>query len=430
MTTPLIIASQGYLADEGGGGGGPLEYMLDPRAVQAGIPTASTPSISDGTTQPSEQPFYFAWVNSTDGTFNSTFERADEQVFSFQLNQNEGEFAELFVDVINPKTGLLAAGRKQWVWFSYYNGSSAVPLFFGRLVGVPQQLQNEIVRLQFIARPGDYEPQKEALADTLKVAPFWEPLFLTEESIEDPDAVLEARPALWHIDPITHVVSISDITQGEAGTIAYGGNYYYDSLNVSYSTPPASRCIVDAEISWAQRAAGEIDVTDQMRPFKSHTGPGVYNDWPDEGTSFGSVFSVASTDPGSVDALVYYEETENGLPLEIGFASKFPVYAAQDQYQTTSLWYEWSFDPSMTVAYNLTRDYIERVSVTLACDTQAMVTDPGDTDTIRLSVAGRADEVVVEAGSGSGPASAGATARRVATRWCSSPPMRALRRSS
>ena len=85
------------------------------------------------------------------------------------------------------------------------------------------------------------------------------------------------------------------------------------------------------------------------------------------------------------------------------------MYASFDQFETTSLWYEWHFNPSMTVAYNVDRPYIERVTVALSCDTQAMVTDPGDVDTIRLSVAGRADEVVPTVGSGSAPASAGAT---------------------
>jgi hypothetical protein len=118
--------------------------------------------------------------------------------------------------VVNPRIGLLNSGRQQWGWLSWDDGTSngLVPLFYGRLVGVPQDMQNEVVRLQFIGRPLDYEAQKEALAETLRVAPYWDQIWLSEDARLDPDTVLESRAALWHIDRITHDVTVSDILTG------------------------------------------------------------------------------------------------------------------------------------------------------------------------------------------------------------------------
>jgi hypothetical protein len=51
------------------------------------------------------------------------------------------------------------------------------------------------VTLNFIARPADYDAQKLALAETLKVAPWWDPMWIRADSRDDPDTVLEARTA-------------------------------------------------------------------------------------------------------------------------------------------------------------------------------------------------------------------------------------------
>jgi hypothetical protein len=59
--------------------------------------------------------------------------------------------------VRNPRIGLLAPGRKQWAWLSWLDDrnptAGVTPLFFGRLVGVPQQIARQPVTLNFMARP-------------------------------------------------------------------------------------------------------------------------------------------------------------------------------------------------------------------------------------------------------------------------------------
>src|ERR1039458_9783906 len=105
-------------------------------------------------------PFTFYWANESETTFNaSTMNVFNEDVFSFEIGHDEGQVPTLDIVVRNPHIGLLAPGRKLWVWFAWQSDVSdplyagaLVPLFFGVLVGVPTDLFKEKVTLKFIAR--------------------------------------------------------------------------------------------------------------------------------------------------------------------------------------------------------------------------------------------------------------------------------------
>src|SRR5215467_5119920 len=92
--------------------------------------------------------FFNAWADATEVIFGPEHHVVDEDIVSFRLEQNEGDCATLELEVRNPKIGLLAPGRKVWLWFSYDSGTGGVvPLFFGRLVGIPTNLLHEVVTL-------------------------------------------------------------------------------------------------------------------------------------------------------------------------------------------------------------------------------------------------------------------------------------------
>ena len=163
-------------------------------------------------------PFYFAWVGASETTFDpSVHNREDEDVFGFNVEHSEGDFAGLEIEIRNPRVGLLAPARKVHAFLSYDTGTEIKPLFRGRLVGIPDNINQEIVRLQFTARPDDYAAQKAALAGTLKVLPYYDPVFISKDKWDDPDAVLEARSELWHIDRVNGELTTSDLLVGEDG---------------------------------------------------------------------------------------------------------------------------------------------------------------------------------------------------------------------
>ena len=211
-------------------------------------------------------PFNFAWVDASETTFDpSVHNREDEDVFGFSVEHSEGDFAGLEIEIRNPRIGLLAPARKVHAWLSWDSGSEIKPLFFGRLVGVPDDIHLEIVRLQFTARPDDYAAQKAALADTLKVRPYYDPIWISADKRNDPDTVLEARSELWHIDRVTGVLTTSDLLVGEDGNEDFGTDeVMYDGVRVHLNQTPLRTVSVDAEVGWTQADTGSLPDLHQL----------------------------------------------------------------------------------------------------------------------------------------------------------------------
>jgi len=101
-------------------------------------------------------PYFFAWADESEAFDPVTHSRFDDDIFDFEIAQNEGDFATLAITIQNPRIGLLAPGRQIWAWFSWSDGTDVIPLFFGRLVGLPDNIDGESVALNFIARPSDF----------------------------------------------------------------------------------------------------------------------------------------------------------------------------------------------------------------------------------------------------------------------------------
>lgn len=250
--------------------------------------------------------FMFAWVD--EGTeWSEDLARCDEDVFAFSITHQENDAATMQLDVENPRVGLLAAGRNLWGYLTERTDTGDLrPLFFGRLMGVPEDIQDEIVRLQFQAKPTDYLDQQAALAAALRVLPWYDRVWLAEGADEDPANVLETRPLAWCVDRITHEVTLSDIGQGEDGTITVtADDHFYDGLKVDPGQAPLTSITVDASVQWSQSAAGDVDLTDKMwrafvasgSPFQfpvvgSFTSDGLLSNWPQPGASIGAGWTV------------------------------------------------------------------------------------------------------------------------------------------
>ena len=126
------------------------------------------------------------------------------------VKQDEGDPASLTVVVRRPRNeagdpiGLLGPGRKIWAWFALDCGPALIK-FRGRLVGIPTSIFEELVTLEFVARPFDVVAQKEALADTLRVLPYYDEAVIDQARRNDPEVVLEGYTKIWHYDRETHV---------------------------------------------------------------------------------------------------------------------------------------------------------------------------------------------------------------------------------
>ena len=249
--------------------------------------------------------FCFAWVDYTTGgvpAFGPEHQVEDEKIVSFKVEHKEGDCATCSIDVRNPKIGLLAPGRPLWAYLSYDSGTGGVvPLFFGRLVGVPTNILSEVVTLELTAKPLDFTAQKFALAETLKVLPWYDPLFIDPklrpyistdgQQVGDADVVLEAYSKLWHIDRLSLVLTVSDILLGEDGVEIFSdAEVPYDSVSIEIGQAPLTSVHVSMTADWSQAATGQIDFG--LRWFQCPTGLSIASSWPKTGQQLAGGWSV------------------------------------------------------------------------------------------------------------------------------------------
>lgn len=268
---------------------------------------------------------YFAWVNSTDDTYIEDYARNDETVLGYRLEQREGEFATLFLDIKAAQgISLLSALRKQWGWFSYRLDTDLVPRFFGRLVGI-QTVNSDsgnVVTIQLVAEPIDYTNQKKAVADSKRVLPRYDRVFIDERNWDDDDIVLEGYPERYHTDPVTHVVSTSNELIGEDGVTEFSASdiLYGGFIMEASGTRPANAVTVTADLKWTQQAQGQISLTNYF--INNWTGAisGAItsytfqaSSWPSVGASIGSGWTVASS-----SCFSKYDTTVRSIPFDTG----------------------------------------------------------------------------------------------------------------
>lgn len=334
--------------------------------------------------------------------------REDEQILSIEIAQSEGDAATLRIEIVNPRVGLLATGRQIWAWLAWDSGSGVIPLFNGRLLGIPQDLQAETVALQFLAKPDDYAAQKSALADAMRVLPFYDPVWVAAKQ-DDPDTVLEGYSKLWHTDRASLAVTASDIIDGEDGTVTIDvDQHFYDEMRLAYGQPPLTQISVTGTVTWTQQGDGVVDLTQSIvQPFRdagspytlnlicSLTGGGLFGAWPKASQNIGDGWSMTSaTDlvaPSSIVVAdwvrpVAYTKTYQGQPtLGIGGNPLDLMYSAWTEIKITFPLGVYAI--KFGVSYAANRRRTETVSFALQADVQSVLSEPAgaDHDTLALN---------------------------------------------
>jgi hypothetical protein len=387
---------------------------------------------------------YFAWIDPTETAFGPEHLRWDESVFSFTMKQDEGDPASLTLVVRRPRNeagdaiGLLGPGRKIWCWFALDCGPDLIR-FRGRLVGVPTSIFEELVTLEFVARPIDLVAQKEALAETLRVLPYYDEVVIDKARRTDPEVVLEGYSKIWHYDRESHVLTVSDEITGEDGLVEFdgaseAGKVLYDGLGLTLTSGPLTRVDVKAEYTWAQQAHGTVDLTDYLidnwpeafnRTIFSYTLNA--DSWPKVGAALGDGWVVAaatayagydhqtvSGTSGSTMTVKFsdtswfgpsshtttYTETRSGPrvgPGSLGFQgtitdkisvkhdSKGRTTSSSRSYSVTGSVLPLNYTTVTLVAgYTANRPCTEVVTLSLLADVQSVLTDPEDGEAMRI----------------------------------------------
>lgn len=361
--------------------------------------------------------FYFAWVEK-DTAFDPTVHNVeDEDVFSHDFSHEEGGFAGLSVVIKNPRVGLLNPGRKTYCYYSFNQANEGddpdiVPLFYGRLIGLPDNIFDTLITLVFIARPTDFVAQKTALASTMMILPWWDPIFISPDSWTDPDTVLEARSALWHIDPVSHIVTYSDIMIAEDGVVDLPANdLFYDSMQLTSESVPLRSVTMQATIPWTQQAQGTIDFTAKIREafggggqlVGSFTMQGLISSWPQSGAKIGNGWDVID---GSLTDVSFLSKPsiaipdvfdQGNLPNLAEGSVVFPLKGSGKYWGGVdgggySIDWElvgaakgWAV-PVLTAQYTASREFAQIITFTLRSDQQSLATEADDDEAMVISL--------------------------------------------
>jgi hypothetical protein len=322
----------------------------------------------------------------------------------------------------------------QWCWLSWHDGSDPVPLFCGRLTGVPESIDGETVRLLFTARPIGYEGVRDELAATLKVLPYWDTVWITGDT-EDADNVLEAYGVRWHIDRRTLAVTVSDELVGEDGTLSFGeSDHVYDALAIGYTGTPLGQVDIDAELAWTQGGSGTIDLTERIyNAFMAHsylvvahptsgivqsmTGEGLASDWPEGGDSLDGGWTVADA--------TYCEELTDWLYTRYDYHVTYQAYTTGSDPLADEIWAEqkdnlanswfrsddWYFvdfpiyylKQNTKLDWKANRSRIETLKCTVVADIQPLIAEAGLDENIGKITVNASDTVTEPDDSGAMP---------------------------
>jgi hypothetical protein len=324
--------------------------------------------------------WYFAWVDPEEDEHLPGHERVDEDFIRIEIEHLEGSVASAIVEVRNPRTGLLNPARKVWAAIAVDLGQGAERIFFGRLVGIPEQVHEERIALHFDARPIDFHAQKAALAETLKQLPWYDRVWLRTDELDDPDAALKARPERFHVDRVTHDVTISNIASGEDGTLVItDAMHKRDRLEFMPGDAPSSRVEVEGVVSWLQEATGAIDISNAVRGafpdglVASYTGEGLLRNWFSDGQRIGGGWTIRRARLDRTDGVQVAAVSSQGIT----------------QTATVVDYRKWTFWPEVVVEYDAARTFIERMRFAVVADVQPVQTkgiEPEDKDPIRLTL--------------------------------------------
>lgn len=359
------------------------------------------------------QDFYFAWVAHGHTTFGVEHQVQDEDVIGCRITHNEALVPGCVLVIRNPRVGLLNEDRMQWAWVSHRKrDDSVVPIFHGRIVTMPADLVGSLVTVEFTARPEDYEAQKAALAETLKVVPYWDKLFVDEDQLADPDIVLRARPALWHMGRTDRLLQISNILAGEDGSVVLdGGAVVRDTMQIDYGQP-LGRVKMTAMVEWKQAAQGIVPMAPELTKrfvaagspagfCSSYTGggpEGLEASWPRFGDGIGggwtmdvSLAGLTNTDISKASLLkvpinpIYDTPPEGVLPGTPEYDAWLKQRMADPQDEARFA--RWDFRPRLDVHYEASRSMKEILTFEVTADLQALTVETEQSQPTELSAA-------------------------------------------
>ena len=178
-------------------------------------------------------------------------------------------------------------------------------LFDGRLSSVPRGTVDRTIYLEAIARPVDLDQRLAVLAEDLKVAPYWDPLFVPEGGEDDWAEILAARIEVLAYSRTGGVASV-DALSG-ASTLALSplpsaGSVRYDRQ------PVAPEFGIHITARWQQIGQQTFSRHPALDDVTTANWRDLIEKFPRQGSKIGSAFTV--TRSSAARRVEFFDEVE------------------------------------------------------------------------------------------------------------------------
>lgn len=235
-----------------------------------------------------EPSIFFAWVTENEAFDPSVHARHDEDIFSLNIVQKEGEFATaILTSSLNFGKNKTCNSRSK-SFISTVSGNEIKLLFVGYGAYTFKKIKEEEIEVELISQPYDWRLRLYEMIEKEKILPYWNAFFAKEHNLTSLEDYQDARTSSFYCDRVTGSIKRSDWFCG-ASSVNLGGRILRDSLQLRTVDEPLKSCTIRLHVQWLQKDQGFADISRQlMKAFPggyihSFSGKSLKDKWPKVG---------------------------------------------------------------------------------------------------------------------------------------------------
>jgi hypothetical protein len=224
----------------------------------------------------------------------------DEEIFDLQthtrrdlfptdltMTQNEGELCSVDMTVVNPQTQLSSFDGRRVIL-----STKGAVLFDGVIQGVPYGLIGNQMTIQAFGTtpdPETLETQVALLKESLKVAPYYDPLFVPDGEDDNAIEILTGRSSVICHSRIKGAPVLCDALSGSTTLEIVP---IHQSLSISAEKSVAQNYGVTVSAKWKQNVRQTLGDNNAFFQFSTLTKDAIIENFPKLGSTIGSDFRV------------------------------------------------------------------------------------------------------------------------------------------
>lgn len=225
-------------------------------------------------------------ITSTPEAFDPAVHVRDDMLtLDLTIEQLEGDFAVARLTIVNPRGPL--PGEHILI------SDKGVLIFRGQINQAAVGRMEERLDIEAIGRTQDYENKRATLLQSLKVSPFYDPLFVAPEERDNQSEILTGHGKVLAWSRLTGDVQAVD-PLGGATTIEL--HPLKGTIREDLDTGVPSTVVLNLSVEWSQLCSQFYTAGSELNNFETLTPDALAADWPTVGQSIGSSFEVSFTE--------------------------------------------------------------------------------------------------------------------------------------